>query len=85
MTIQPQQSIFSEVADFWLSQPTLEAVANYRVSTDIQQHIDDLLDKNTSVGLSTDEHLELEQILAVALMMDIAKAKAKLKLAGKST
>ena len=84
MTVNTQQSIFSELADFLVSEPTLEAVAAYRVPPNVQQHIDELLEKNNEAGLSPDERLELEKILAVADVMDLAKAKAKLKLAGKS-
>ena len=49
----------------------------------VQQYIDELLDKNCEGGLSTEERLELEKILAIADVMDLAKAKARLKLAGK--
>lgn len=84
MAVNIQQSIFSELADFLVSQPTLEAVAAYRVPPAVQQHIDALVEKNSEEGLSNDERLELEKILAVADVMDLAKAKAKLKLAGKA-
>ena len=84
MAVNVQQSIFSELADFLVSQPSLEAVAAYRVPSGVQQHIDELLEKNSEDRLSSDERLELEKILAVADVMDLAKAKAKLKLAGKA-
>jgi hypothetical protein len=84
MAVNIQPSIFSELADFWVSQPTLEAIAAYQVPSGVQQHIDALLEKNRETGLTPDERLELEKILAVADVMDLAKAKAKLKLAGKA-
>ena len=84
MALNVQQSIFTELADFLVSQPTLEAIAAYQVPPGVQQHIDDLLDKNREVGLSPEERLEMEKILAVANVMDLAKAKARLKLAGKA-
>lgn len=83
MAVNIQQSIFSEVADFLVTQPTLEVLAAYKVSSGVQQHIDDLLERNREEGLSAQERLELEKILAVVQMMDLAKAKAQLKLAGK--
>jgi hypothetical protein len=84
MAVNIQQSIYDELADFLVSQPTLEAIAAYQVPPAVQQHIDDLLEKNREEGLSPDERLELEKILAVTGMMDLAKAKARLKLAGKA-
>lgn len=83
MVLNVQQSIFAELADFLVTQPTLEELATYKVSSGVQQHIDDLLEKNREEGLSAQERLELEKILAVVQMMDLAKAKAQLKLAGK--
>lgn len=84
MALNVQQSIFSELAEFLVSQPTLEALAAYQVSPGIQQYIDMLLDKNREGGLSSDERLELEKILAVSQVMTLTKTKAALKLAGKA-
>ncbi len=84
MVANIQQSIFGELADFLVSQPTLEAIAAYRVPLGVQAHIDNLLEKNNEDRLSPDERLELENILAVADVMDLAKAKAKLKLIGEA-
>ncbi len=83
MAVNTQQSIFAELADFLVTQPTLEALAAYKVSPGIQQHIDDLLERNREEGLSAQERLELEKILAVLQTMDLARAKAQLRLAGK--
>lgn len=80
MALNIQQSIFSEVADFLVSQPTLEAIAAYQVSSSVQQHIDGLMAKNREGGLSSEERLELEKILAVSHVMTLAKTKAQLKL-----
>ena len=82
MALNIQQSIFTELADFLVSQPTLEELAAYQVPAGVQQHIDDLLEKNQEGGLSADERLELEKILAVSHVMTLTKNKAKLKLAG---
>ncbi len=79
-----QHSIFAELADFLATQPSLEELADYKVSTGIQQYIDDLLERNREEGLSPVERLELEKILAVIQVMDLAKAKAQLRLAGKA-
>ena len=79
----PEILFYAELADFLVTQPTLEALASYKVSAGVQLHIDDLLERNREEGLSPQERLELEKILAVVQMMDLAKAKAQLKLAGK--
>lgn len=83
MATNAQQSIYSELADFLVSQPTLEALADYKVPTEIQQYIDELIEKNNKGVLSTDERLELERILTLSHIMTLAKTKARLKLAGK--
>jgi hypothetical protein len=83
MAINVHQSIYTELADFLVTLPTLEQLAAYKVSPGIQQYIDELLERNREEGLSVQERLELEKILALAQMMDLAKAKAQLKLAGK--
>lgn len=55
-----------------------------KVSVGVQQHIDDLLEKNGEGALSAEERLELEKILAVSQVMTLAKTKARLKLVGKA-
>ena len=71
-----QQSIFAE--------PSLEELASYKVPEGVQRQFDDLLERKREDGLSAQERSELEKILAVLQMMDLAKAKAQLKLAGKA-
>jgi hypothetical protein len=84
MAINIQQSIFSELADFIISQPSLEVIAAYQVSVNVQQRIDYLLEKNSESNLSPEERQELEKILVMTDFMNLAKAKAKLKLAAKA-
>jgi hypothetical protein len=83
MAVNISPSIFEELANFIVSEPSLEAVAGYQVSLEVQAYIDDLLEKKRESGLSPEERLELEKILAVSHMMTLAKIKANLKLAGK--
>jgi hypothetical protein len=84
MVAHIEQSIYSELADFLVSQPTLEDIAAYKVSLSVQQYLDDLLDKNREGSLSADERRELDKLLAISHVMTLAKTKAKLKLAGKT-
>ena len=84
MEINVQQSIFTELAEFLVSQPSLEELADYKVSAAVQEHLDGLLEKNREGHLSTEEGLELEKMLAVSHVMSLTKTKARLKLAGKA-
>jgi uncharacterized protein YeeX (DUF496 family) len=84
MEAQIQISLFDEVAEFIASEPSLEAISEYRVSSDYQQRVDDLLEKNREEGLPPAEREELEKILAISHLMTLAKAKARLKLASRT-
>lgn len=81
MEVNANQSIYSDLADFLVSQPSLDEIAAYRVPDSIQNHIDNLLEKNREEGLSSDERIEMEKLLAVSHVMSLAKAKARLKIA----
>jgi hypothetical protein len=83
MAIDVEQSLFMELADFLVSQPSLEEIANYKASSSINQRTDTLLEKNRNYGLTPEERKELDNILAISHLMTLAKAKARLKLAGK--
>ena len=84
MTINMQQSIFSELADFMVSQPTLEEIITYRASPAFEERLHDLLEKNREEGLTPDEREEMSKFLMISHLMTLAKAKARLKLAGKA-
>lgn len=80
MEINTRPSIFSEVADFIVSQPSLEAIADFRASDALQQRLDELLDKNGEEGLTADEQHEVDQMLTISHLMTMMKAKARRKL-----
>lgn len=80
MTLDLQQSIFTEIADFIISQPTLEDIIAYHISPSQQERIDDLLDRNREGTLSSEERQEMETYLIISHVMTLAKAKARLKL-----
>ena len=84
MAINLQESIFAALADFIVSQPSLDAIASYQVPQSVQQEIDFLLEKNAEANISSEERQELEKILLVTDLMNLAKVKAKLKLVGKA-
>lgn len=45
MDVELQTSIFDEVAEFIASEPSLEAIRDYRVAPIYQQQVDELLEK----------------------------------------
>jgi hypothetical protein len=84
MAINIQQSIITELSDFIVSQPSLETLAAYQIPSNIQQHLDYLLERHREKQLAAEEAEELEKILLLNDLMALVKAKAKLKLAGKA-
>ena len=72
MVVAIQTSIFTELAEFLVSQPSLEAIVAYKVPDSVQHPVDELLEKNQAMSLSPDERLELEKILAVVDVLDLA-------------
>jgi hypothetical protein len=81
MAVQVQPSTFSELADFIVSQPTLDDIIAYRASEQMERRVHDLLEKNREEGLSSEERTEMDKFLAISHLMTLAKAKARLKLA----
>ena len=84
MALNMHESIFSELADFIVSQPSLEAIAAYRVPAALEQRIHDLLEKNREEGLTADEREEMERFLAMSHLMTLTKARARLKFEGRA-
>jgi hypothetical protein len=84
MALNIQQSVLSELADFIVSQPTLEAIITYSLPESLEQRAHELLEKNREESLTRDEREEMEHILAMEDMITLAKAKARLKLMGKA-
>jgi len=80
MAISSPETLFDEIADFLLSQPTPEQVIAYRVSQALQSRLDELLNKNAGSGLNTDERAELEQFLQYNHVLIMLKARARLRL-----
>jgi hypothetical protein len=83
MALNIQQSIFSEVAEFLVSRPSLETLAEYQAPDAAQERVALLLEKNREEGLTPDEREEMDQYLTISHLLTLMKAKARLKLAGK--
>jgi hypothetical protein len=71
-----RETIDDEVIEFMLSQPTLEAIANFRLSTDSEQRVNYLLEMNRRGTLALAEEAELNDYLRLEHIMRKAKIRA---------
>ena len=80
MNFAPADTLFDEITDFLISSPTVEQIIAFQASDTLNQRLHDLLDKNKSDSLSTDEEIELDTFLKIGHLLTMLKAKAKLRL-----
>jgi len=71
---------YDEFAEFIALPPTLEAVAEFRLSDELEARIHDLLVNNRSRALTAEEQAELDEYVRVEHMMRMAKLRAIAKL-----
>jgi hypothetical protein len=84
MAVNIRESVFDELTDFIISQPSLEAMAAYHASEEVENRVHFLLEKNREEGLTPDEREEMQHFLAIDHFLTLLKAKARLRLAKKS-
>lgn len=77
---QPGFKGVSDELEFLAGLPTPEEILNLRPSEKMQARINELLDKNRSYGLTTDEQSEWEQYQYIEHLVRTAKAKDHLKM-----
>lgn len=80
MTVSPPETLFDEITDFLVSQPTPEQIIAYKPSAAIDGRLHDLLDRNSRQELSAEERAELDRFLQINHLLIVLKAKARLKL-----
>ena len=80
MTDAPTKTIKDVVTDFLGSAPNLDALANYRLPDDLQEHAHQLLEKNRDGSLTEAERHEMEEFRLIDHLLTLVKAKAKLEL-----
>jgi hypothetical protein len=68
--------VYSEVLDFLTSGPTLEQIAEFKVSQPLQDRVEELLDKNRESGLTEQEADEMNTFLRINHIMILLKARA---------
>ena len=67
---------YTEVLDFLLTRPTPQEIAAFKVSTEAQERIRRLLDKNKEGNLAKNETTELNLYEQLEHLMILLKAKA---------
>jgi hypothetical protein len=75
-----KMSIYDEVFEFLLSQPTLEQIAAFHRSMEADERLHNLLDKNQADRLTSEEQSELDEYLGVEHFIRMLKIKAREKL-----
>ena len=72
-------NVRDELVDFLVGQIPNQALADFQASGPARQRVWDLLAKEKEIGLLPEEKLELEDYLKLEHLLDLAKAKARLK------
>ena len=67
---------YNEVLDFLIKQPTPEQIAKFKVSTQAQKRLEDLLEKNRLGTISEAENSELDIYEQLDQLMILLKARA---------
>jgi ribosome-binding protein aMBF1 (putative translation factor) len=80
MTITTR-TIYEEFAEFITSAPSLEQLAEYRLSQEANQRVHVLLDANRNRALTAEEQAELDEFIQVNHLMQLIKDSAAEKLA----
>ncbi len=70
----------ADVLEFLANLPTPEEILALKPSEALQQHINNLLEKNRTVGLTAEEERSWQQYEYIEHLVRVAKAKALLKL-----
>lgn len=82
--IAPTRTVFDVITDFLASDPTPEAILNYRLPTELQERALQLLAPNRDDSLSFDEQLEMYDFIRADDVMSLLKAKTRLRLSNKA-
>ena len=79
-----QAGAYEEFVEFITSSPTLEEIAEFRLSDEVEARISSLLEANRSGHLTPDEEAELDDYLRLEHIMRKAKIRAVEKLGQRS-
>jgi hypothetical protein len=81
MTTLETGTVLDEVLEFLVSTPTPQQIIEFRPSETLQVRVRDLLDRNRSGTLTTEEHEELEEFSRMNHFVSMLKIRARKKLA----
>lgn len=76
----PTRTVFDVITDFLVTEPSPQEIIDFFLPEDLQERLDDLLDRNGEDLLSPEEHEELIEFLNADEMFSLLKTKMKLKL-----
>ena len=76
MSAIPTAPMLDEFLSFVLERPTPEQIMAYRVSPDVQNRINELLERNSAGTMTDSERRELDEHIRFDRMMSLLKAKA---------
>lgn len=76
----PTRTVFDVITDFLATEPSPQEIIAYHLPDDLQERLDDLLDKNGEDLLTPEEREELFTFLKADQMFSLLKTKMKLKL-----
>ena len=69
---------YDEIVDFIAARINAEDVVGFQASQELKDRVADLIHRDKTVGLSSDERSELDQYLQLEHIIRLAKAGAKL-------
>jgi hypothetical protein len=69
--------VFLELIDFLSTRPTAKQVLTHKVSSAVQERLEELLDKNREEGLTAAEEEEMDAYRLVNHVMILLKARAR--------
>ena len=76
MSAIPAPPMLDEFLSFILERPTAQQILAYKVSTEVQARITELVERNSEGSLSEIEQQELQEHVEFDRMMSLLKAKA---------
>lgn len=80
----PVKTVFDVITDFLATNPTPEAILNYRLPPELEDRALDLLARKREDRLTFDEEQEMYDFIRADDMMTLLKAKTRLRLSGKA-
>ena len=84
MTVAQPTLLLDEITDFLASSPAPQEIVSFKPSEALERRALELLQRNRENRLTTEERAEMEEFMRMDHFMTLLKAKARLKLAGKT-